>query len=110
MTGNQADSWGYLVVWQFRPKRGAERQFEAAYGPHGVWAKFFMRGEGFIATELNHDLRDPGRYLTLDFWVSKEAYESFYLTHSVQYKEIDAQCEDLTEQETELGRFQRVAS
>jgi hypothetical protein len=67
MTGNQTDSWGYLVAWQFRPKRGAERQFEAAYGPHGVWAKFFMRGEGFIATELNHDLRDPGRYLTLDF-------------------------------------------
>ncbi len=108
--GDERDSWGYLVAWQFRPRVGAEHQFEAAYGSHGVWAKFFMQGEGFSATELNRDLKDPGRYLTLDFWVSKEAYESFYLTHSVEYKEIDAQCEDLTEQEIELGKFERLTS
>ncbi len=110
MTTNERDTWRYLIAWQFRPKGGAEREFEAAYGPNGVWAKFFMQGEGFIATELNRDLRDPSHYLTLDLWVSKEAYDRFRSEHIAQYQEIDAQCEALTEQETELGQFERLSS
>jgi len=109
MTGNERGTWGYLIAWQFRPKEGSERRFEAAYGPNGVWAKFFMRGEGYVATELSRDLQHPRRYLTLDFWTSKEAYEGFCSEHMAQYKQIDAQCEELTEQETELGRFERLA-
>jgi heme-degrading monooxygenase HmoA len=110
MAANDRGTWGYLVAWQFRPKEGAESKFEAAYGSNGVWAKFFMRDEGFIATELNRDLRDPDRYLTLDFWVSKEAYDRFRSEHIAEYQEIDVQCEALTEQETELGQFERITS
>ena len=108
MTALERGTWGYLIAWQFRPKEGAERQFETAYGPNGVWAKLFMQGEGFIATELSRDLQHPRRYLTLDFWASKEAYEQFRTEHVAEYKEIDVQCEELTEQETELGRFERL--
>jgi heme-degrading monooxygenase HmoA len=110
MTANERDTWGYLIAWQFRPKAGAESRFETAYGPDGVWAKFFAQGDGFIATELNRDLRDPGRYLTLDLWVSKEAYDRFRSEHIAEYKAIDAQCEELTKQETELGQFERLVS
>lgn len=100
----------YLVVWQFRPRTGAEQRFEEAYGPHGPWARLFARARGFIRTELNRDLKDPRRYLTLDFWTSKEAYEAFRAKHSQEYSFIDQECEALTEEETPLGEFLRVMS
>jgi len=108
MTGEGNVTWGYMIAWEFRPKGGAASQFEEAYGPQGVWAKFFAQGKGFIATELNRDLKDASRYLTLDLWVSKEAHERFLAEHGGEYRAIDAQCEALTEQENELGRFERL--
>lgn len=69
---------------------------------------FFKQGEGFIATELNRDLKDPGRYLTLDMWVSKAACDKFRADHVADYQSIDAQCEVLPEHEAELGRFERL--
>jgi len=108
MVGNGKATWGYMIAWEFRPKVGAEQRFEQAYGPRGVWAEFFAQGEGFIATELSRDLKDAGRYLTLDLWVSKEAYERFHAEHAGEYRAIDAECEAFTDQETELGRFERV--
>jgi len=108
VTGDAKNTWGYLIAWEFCPKAGAEKRFEEAYGPQGVWAAFFKRGEGFVATELNRDLKDPRRYLTLDLWVSRAAYDKFRADHLAEYQAIDAQCEALTEQETELGRFERL--
>lgn len=108
MTGDP--KWGFMIAWEFRPRPGVEQRFEEAYGPQGVWARFFAKGEGFIATELNRDLNDYGRYLTLDLWTSKAAYESFRARHLAEYQAIDEKCEALTEQEIELGRFERVGS
>ena len=108
MTDDHQVSWKYMIAWEFRPKPGAERRFEEAYGPDGIWAAFFKQGEGFITTELNRDLKDPGRYLTLDLWVSKAAYDKFRASHSAEYQAIDALCEALTEHEAELGRFERL--
>jgi len=90
---------GYLVVWQFRPQLGAERRFEKTYGPLGPWALLFATAEGFVRTELNRDLKDSERYLTLDFWASKEAYESFRVKHAAEYAAIDRECEALTAEE-----------
>ena len=108
MSDKDKGTWGYLIAWEFRPRAGAEDRFEKAYRPNGIWASFFAQGKGFIATELNRDLKDARRYLTLDFWASKEAYETFHNQHKSEYHAIDAQCEALTEQETELGRFERL--
>jgi heme-degrading monooxygenase HmoA len=104
-----AEQSGYLVVWQFRPRPGAEQRFEDAYGPRGPWARLFTAGEGFVRTELNRDLKDPGRYLTLDFWSSKEAYEAFRAKHAAEYAAIDRECEELTADESLLGEFLRMA-
>ena len=66
MTDCREVSRKYMIAWEFRPKSGAEGRFEEAYGPHGIWAVFFKQSEGFISTELNRNLNDPGHYLTLD--------------------------------------------
>lgn len=103
-----AEEWGYLVVWQFRPQAGAERHFEKVYGPDGSWARLFAKGDGFVRTELNLDLKDSGRYLTLDYWTTKEAYKAFRAKHAAEYAAIDSECEALTVEETYLGEFSRV--
>lgn len=105
MNSNDAS---YLVVWQFRPRPGAERQFEEAYGARGRWAHLFATADGFIRTELNRDLKDLDRYLTIDFWTSKEAYEAFRAKHATEYAAIDRECEALTMEEKFLGEFSRV--
>jgi len=100
--------WGFVAVWEFRPKPGAEGRFQEAYGSQGLWARFFAAGEGFVAAELNRDLKDPGRYLTFDFWASQAAYDHFRETHAEQYRMIDAQCEDLTAEERLIGYLERL--
>ena len=108
MTSNQVNSWSYVVLWEFIVKPGEEARFEAVYGPKGDWARCFQQGAGYVATELNRDLDGPKRYVTMDFWASKEAYEKFKTEHAAEYQEIDRRCEDITEQERELGKFERI--
>lgn len=105
MTGRESS---YVIVWEFKPKAGAEERFERAYGAQGVWASFFATGKGFVATELNRDLKDPRRYLTLDFWTTKAAYDDFRAANSERYQSIDRLCEDLTAEEKLIGYFERL--
>ena len=109
MSGKESEESSYLVIWQFRPRLGLERSFEQTYGSSGSWARLFATAEGFVRTELNRDLKDSGRYLTLDLWTSKEAYESFRAKHAAEYAAIDRECEVLTAEETPVGEFSKVA-
>ena len=96
---------GVVIIWEFRVRQKKRRAFEKSYGPDGVWARFFRGGKGYIRTELVRDLKTPGRYLTLDYWTSKAAYEKFTATHVTKYKELDRECEPLTRRETRIGLF-----
>lgn len=96
----------YVLVWEFRPRRGREAEFEAAYGPDGEWVRLFRGGEGYLGTELHRDTADARRYLTIDRWASRRAYESFRAAHRDAYEAIDRRCEALTERETSIGSFE----
>jgi heme-degrading monooxygenase HmoA len=100
----------YLLIWEFHVRRGRENQFKIAYGPNGDWVQLFSKAQGFIRTELNHDLNHPRRYLTFDYWSSLQAYENFRQQHREQYTAIDQRCEGLTETEVPLGSFEIVAA
>jgi heme-degrading monooxygenase HmoA len=102
--------WRYLIIWDFRVRPGMEERFEKGYGPQGDWAQFFTRGAGYVRTELNHDLKDSRRYVTLDFWISREAYENFRQRHAAEFGALDKKFEELTETELEIGKFERVAN
>jgi heme-degrading monooxygenase HmoA len=100
--------WRYLIVWEFRPRPGAENRFEEVYGPGGVWAQLFQRTEGFLGTALVRDENERGRFLTMDAWESKQAYQAFRDAYQSEYEKLDAECEGLTESEKEIGKFERV--
>jgi len=91
----------HVILWRFRARPGREAEFEAAYGLDGTWDCFFRSGEGYLGTEL---LRGTdGTYLTMDRWVSTDAYQAFRDAHAARYAELDGRCEALTVEETSLG-------
>lgn len=100
----------FIVAWAFVVKPEHRRDFECAYGQNGEWVRLFRSGGGYIKTELHRDPENPARYLTLDFWRSREQYEMFRESAKSAYKEIDARCERLTADEQLLGGFADVSS
>jgi heme-degrading monooxygenase HmoA len=91
----------HVILWRFRARPGRESEFEAAYGGDGAWARFFKGADGYLGTELMRGT--DGVYLTVDRWVSAEAYRVFRETHAQRYAELDAHCAELTIEETALG-------
>ena len=94
-----------LIVFEYEVDRSERERFEAVYGPHGDWAAFFRTAEGYLGTELHRDLAVPSRYLLLDRWESREAYEAFLAENREEYDRRGRETERLYRHETPLGRF-----
>ncbi|MGB8984580.1 MAG: antibiotic biosynthesis monooxygenase family protein [Anaerolineales bacterium] len=95
----------YIVIWEYQVKADRVAEFEEIYGAEGVWVQLFQKGTGYLGTELLRDSKQPRRYITIDRWVSAEAYNSFQAEWQAEYKELDAHCGNLTEHESFLGIF-----
>ena len=98
----------FVVLWEFEVKPGCEERFQKVHGPEGDWAKLFRKDANYQETRLLHDLNGPATYLTLDFWTSRQAYETFTATHAAEYGELDAAGEELTLSEKKIGWFEQV--
>jgi heme-degrading monooxygenase HmoA len=82
--------------------------FERAYGPEGEWAEFFGRGSGYVGTELLRDVENPGRYLVVDRWESREAYHAFVDEHREEYVRRVDETAFYYDSELRLGTFENV--
>jgi heme-degrading monooxygenase HmoA len=98
----------FLVLWEFHVKPGCEERFERVYGPGGDWSQLFRSDPHYRETRLLRDPARPNCYTTLDFWDSREAYESFKELHHAEYLALDKICEELTLQERHLGSFTEI--
>jgi heme-degrading monooxygenase HmoA len=98
----------FIIVWEFHARANEQHAFEKAYAPDGVWGTLFRRGEGYVRTELIRDREEPQRYLTIDVWQSRQAYEHFKKQHESEYQAIDKKCESLTQSEKLIGEFHSV--
>jgi len=95
----------YAIVWEYRVRRGRERQFERIYGPRGAWAHFFRKGRGHRGTHLYRETARTRCYVTVDLWASRAAFAAFHRNHHSEYARIDRQCDALTEKETRIGAW-----
>jgi len=100
----------FVIAWDFQVKPENREEFEEAYGPCGDWVRLFRTCDGYIKTELHRSSENPARYITLDFWTSRDQYRSFKESAKAEYREIDARCERLMENERLIGEFRDVAS
>jgi len=95
----------YVIVWEFIIRAECANEFEAIYGPQGDWARLFAKTEGYRQTQLLRDTNHPLRYVTLDFWTSREAHDRFRREHEQEYMALDERCERLTVKENKVGEF-----
>ena len=100
----------FLAAWESEVKPGCEKRFLKVYGPEGDWAKLFRKDANYQQTRLWHDPEHPAIFLTLDFWASRQAYETFMATHAAEYEELDAAGEELTLRERKIAWFESVES
>jgi heme-degrading monooxygenase HmoA len=82
--------------------------FEQAYGPDGEWAEFFRRGRGYVGTELLRDVENPGRYLVVDRWESRDAYREFVDEHREEYMRRVDESAFHYDSELRFGTFENV--
>jgi len=93
----------HVILWRFRPRPEREAAFVAAYGDGGAWAQLFRTSEGFLGSELMRG--SDGVYLTVDRWVSEDAFRAFAEAEASRYAQMDAACASLAIEETLLGAF-----
>jgi heme-degrading monooxygenase HmoA len=91
----------HVILWRFRAVARHRAEFEAAYGPDGEWARLFRADPAFLGTSLLRGTDET--YLTLDRWSSGESARAFRERYAEAYAELDARCEELTEDEAALG-------
>jgi heme-degrading monooxygenase HmoA len=83
-------------------------EFERVYGPEGEWTAFFRGGEGYLGTELLRDVETPGRYLAIDRWETREAYQAFVDAHRDEYMRHVDETVFHYRQELRIGTFENV--
>jgi heme-degrading monooxygenase HmoA len=101
-------SGDYVYLWEYRVVPESAAAFERVYGPEGEWVRLFRRAAGYRDTTLYRDRADPGRYVTVDRWRSREAFDVFRARFAAEFEALDARCEALTLREREVGRFEPV--
>jgi hypothetical protein len=93
----------FVAVWRFTTSDPAA--FESHYGSDGTWARFFRGDPAYVRTDL---LVDGEAYLTLDWWMSRAAYDAFRESNAAEYARIDRICEVVTVTEERLGEYEEV--
>ena len=96
---------GFAAVFLYEVDNARRAAFEAVYGPEGDWARFFATAEGYSGTEL---LRSGDRYLLIDRWSSRAAYEAFLAEHADEYSRRNEEVRTLWGHEEVVGRFEDV--
>jgi len=81
-------------------------EFEETYGADGDWAGFFAGKRGYIGTELLRDVEQPGRYLVVDRWESRDAYNAFVEAHRDEYMRRVDETAYLYDRELRFGTFE----
>ena len=99
---------GYVYVWDYVVAAHRIEDFKRVYGREGDWVQLFRLAPGYVRTELHRDCHQPDRFLTIDYWESRSAWETFRSTFAERFQELDARCGELTLCETEIGRFEPV--
>jgi heme-degrading monooxygenase HmoA len=95
----------FLALWEFEVKSGCEELFLSVYGAEGEWARLFRTDENFIETRLVRDAVQVNKFVTLDFWETRSAYESFKELNRAAYLRLDRDCQPFTTFERCLGYF-----
>jgi len=95
----------FAYVWQYVVRESHRSEFLAAYGPTGDWVRLFSKDPAYIETVLLHDADHSDRYVTVDYWESRQARDSFRERYAAEFAALDSRCEKFTVREEFIGDF-----
>lgn len=95
----------YVYIWVYEVAPEGIQDFLELYGRDGPWVELFSKSPEYLGTELLSDRDQPGRFVTIDRWVSQEAFEAFRLNFADELAGLDDMGEQLTTGESPLGEF-----
>ncbi len=95
----------FAYIWEYTIDPSRRADFLAAYNPEGEWAQLFSRDPSYIQTKLIQDINKENRYVTVDYWKSKDDRDAFRERYSDEFVDLDTRCEAFTRQEVFLGDF-----
>jgi heme-degrading monooxygenase HmoA len=98
----------YIRIWEFQAQAGREKEFEKIYGPEGDWVELFRKSKAFLRTEVYRDLETSGRYVTIDYFSSQAAFQSFLKEFRERYGSLDQLGETVCASEKRIGSFGNV--
>ena len=93
------------ILWEYSVPIEHLAEFERHYDSSGTWVIFFRKARAYHGSALLRDEETPGRFMTLDYWDSFDAYQIFSAENEAEYRRIDAMCASLTTTERRLGLF-----
>lgn len=96
----------FCYVWSYVVRPESLSAFHTAYGPDGDWVRLFRRDPEYIRTNFLGNLDDPTRFMTIDFWTSREACLSFRKRFASEFEALDKSFDQLTVEEVHLGDFE----
>ena len=96
----------FAYIWEYIVKEDHIAEFKRIYEPEGDWVQLFRKGDGYIATDFHQDKSNPKRFLTVDFWITKDYRDNFRKQFSEEFRVLDEHCESFTEQEELVGDFE----
>jgi len=95
----------FCYVWEYRVRPDRIREFEAGYGPDGDWVALFRPDPDYLRTELIRDHGEARRFMTIDYWRTREACMAFRDRFAREFGALDEHFDSMTESETHLGDF-----
>ena len=95
----------FVYVWEFIVRDEQIENFSRIYGPTGDWVQLFSRSADYVRTELCQDMNRPQRFMTYDYWTSKESCDQFKQQYKTEFEALDKHCANLTNTENFLGDF-----
>ncbi len=96
----------YEIFWEYEVRPEGTAAFEDLYGADGEWTRLFRSADGYVETVLFRDTDEPTRYLTVDRWDSRAAFEAFIQTAGSAYTALDRRGDELTVRERRVGAFE----
>jgi heme-degrading monooxygenase HmoA len=95
----------YEIFWEYEVRPGQVGAFERLYDADGEWARLFRQADGYVETLLFRDTDRPTRYLTVDRWRSRAAFDAFVEATTPAYAALDRRGDALTVRERRIGAF-----
>ena len=95
----------FAYVWQYVINPARRDEFLAAYASDGTWVQLFERDSNYLGTVLLCDADNENRFVTIDYWSSRDARDHFRKVHAADFASLDESCAAYTVTEEFLGDF-----